>query len=80
MTLHNISGIAEAITYKLQSDSIENIANNMTVQIEVNEESLKKLDEECFKLTHQEKPFQQGDVLQIKIGQINFKILKKENE
>ena len=40
MTLHNISGIAEAITYKLQSDSIENIANNMTVQIEVNEDSI----------------------------------------
>lgn len=79
MTLQNISSIAEAITHRLEIEHIGNIENNMTVHIEVTEEDLKQIDEECFKLTHQEKPFQKGDVLQIKIGEINFKISKKEN-
>lgn len=77
MTLQHISSIAEAITHRLENEHILNVANNITVQIEVNEDELKEIDEECFKLTQQDKPFQRGDVLQIKIGQINFKLSKK---
>lgn len=76
MTLQDINSIAEAITLRLEKEKKQDLMKNMTINIEVNEDILHKLDEECFNLTQQEKPFQQGDVLQIKLGDINFKINK----
>lgn len=80
MNLLNINSIAEAITFRLKTEKIENIIHNMVINIEVDEDTLHKLDEECFKKTQQQKPFKQGDVLNIKIGDLNFKINKIKKE
>lgn len=80
MNLMNINSIAEAITLRLKNEKIQNTVHNIVVNIDVNEDILHKLDEECFKKTQQKKPFQQGDVLNIKIGDINFKICKNKKE
>lgn len=79
MNLMNINSIAEAITLRLEKEKLKSIAQNMVVNIEVDEETLHSIDEECFKMTHQEKPFQMGDVINIKLGDIQFKISKSKH-
>lgn len=80
MNLMNINSIAEAITLRMEKENNLHLAKNITVDIQVDEDTLHKIDEECFKLTKQKNPFQQGDVIKIKLGEIQFKISKSRKE
>lgn len=80
MNLLNINSIAEAISLRLGKDNMENIADDMVINLVTDEDSFDKIDEECFKLTNTNNEFQRNmaDVIEIKIGDINFKINKKK--
>lgn len=80
MNLLNINNIASAISDTLQKENLKHIAECIVVNINVDETTLHNLDKECFNLTHNEKTFQQGDVIQIKFGDINFQINKIKKE